>query len=76
MSDTPLSDKSYLSALLLCYFLGIFGAHRFYVGKAGTAVLMLLTGGGVGIWAIIDFVRIVVGSFEDCYGQLLRPAVS
>ncbi len=73
MNDTPLSEKSFSSALLLCYFLGPFGAHRFYVGKAGTAVLMLFTLGGLGIWAIVDFVFIAVGKFEDCYGQPLRP---
>jgi|YelNatPaOPRAMG01_1025707.scaffolds.fasta_scaffold01105_8 TM2 domain-containing membrane protein YozV len=38
------SDKSRKKALLLCIFLGIFGAHRFYIGKIGTGLLMLFIG--------------------------------
>jgi len=59
------SDKSRLFALLLCGFLGFFGIHRFYVGKIGTGILMLLTGGGFGIWWIIDVILIVIGQFTD-----------
>ena len=44
------SSKSRMVALLLCFFLGTLGAHRFYVGKIGTGVVWLLTlGGGFGI---------------------------
>lgn len=63
------SDKSRLVALLLCWFLGIFGAHRFYVGKMGTGVLQLVTLGGLGIWAFIDLIIIAIGSFTDAQGQ-------
>lgn len=65
------SDKSRLVALLLCWFLGVFGAHRFYVGKIGTGVLQLLTLGGLGIWAFIDLIIIAVGSFRDDAGELV-----
>jgi len=65
------SPRSRLVALLLCWFLGIFGAHRFYVGKVGTGVLMLVTLGGFGIWALIDLIIIVVGSFRDQEGRLV-----
>lgn len=34
------SDKKKLPALLFCWFLGWFGAHRFYLGKTKTALLM------------------------------------
>jgi TM2 domain-containing membrane protein YozV len=37
-----ISPKSRLAATLLAWFLGIFGAHRFYVGKTGTAIVMLI----------------------------------
>jgi len=54
------SDKSNTVALLLCFFIGFLGVHRFYVGKIGTGVLMLLTLGGLGIWNLIDFIIISV----------------
>lgn len=67
------SPKSYIAAVLLCFFLGNFGIHRFYVGKIGTGILMLLTFGGFGIWTIIDFVMIVCGYFQDKQERYLKP---
>ena len=69
--QTP-SDKGFVPALLLCFFLGALGVHRFYVGKVGTGLLMLLTLGGVGIWALVDFIMIAVGSFKDSNGLSLK----
>ena len=63
--------KDGLTALLLCFFLGVFGAHRFYTGHIGLGVVQLLTLGGCGIWALIDFILIIVGSFKDAEGHLL-----
>jgi TM2 domain-containing membrane protein YozV len=63
MSDA--TDKRILPAFLLCLFLGIFGAHRFYVGKVGTGVLQIVTLGGLGIWTLADFIMIIVGAFTD-----------
>lgn len=60
-------------ALALCWFLGIFGIHRFYVGKVATGVLMLLTGGGFGILWIIDFIVLLLGRFKDSEGRVLGP---
>jgi len=57
--------------VLLCFLLGVFGAHRFYVGKIGTGILMLVTVGGLGIWALIDLILIIVGSFKDKEGRLV-----
>jgi TM2 domain-containing membrane protein YozV len=37
-----ISPKSRVAATLFAWFLGGFGAHRFYVGKTGTAVVMLV----------------------------------
>lgn len=65
------SEKSNTVALLLCFFLGFLGAHRFYVGKIGTGVLMLVTLGGLGIWNLIDFIIIVVQKFSDSDGNVL-----
>ena len=61
----PASTKSRLAAALLCWFLGVIGIHRFYVGKVGTGVLMIVTLGGLGVWVLIDLIMILVGSFRD-----------
>jgi len=67
----PASPKSRLAAGLLAWFLGVFGIHRFYVGKVGTGILMLLTLGGLGLWVLIDLIVILVGSFKDKDGRVL-----
>ena len=64
-----MSDKKMVTACLLCFFLGGLGIHRFYVGKAGTGILMILTLGGLGIWVIIDLVMILTGGFKDSEGK-------
>ncbi|WP_102867260.1 TM2 domain-containing protein [Pseudovibrio exalbescens] len=66
------SEKSMVAAALLCFFLGFLGVHRFYVGKVGTGILMILTFGGLGIWTLIDLVMIIVGSFKDKQGLPLK----
>jgi TM2 domain-containing membrane protein YozV len=52
--------------------LGGLGVHRFYVGKIGTGILMLLTLGGLGIWSLIDIIMIATGSFKDKQGRFIR----
>jgi TM2 domain-containing membrane protein YozV len=56
--------KSQLISLLLVFFLGFWGIHRFYLGYTWQGVVQLLTGGGCGIWAFIDFIRIILGDLE------------
>ena len=65
IDNAQVSEKGFVPTILLCFFLGAFGAHRFYVGKIGTGILQLLTLGGLGIWVLIDFIIIVTGSFKD-----------
>jgi hypothetical protein len=68
----PVSDKEWLPALLLAFFVGCFGVHRFYTGHIGIGVVQLLTFGGCGIWALIDFIMIITGSFTDVNGLPLK----
>ena len=66
-----LSPKNRIVLSLLCAALGTLGIHRFYAGKIGTGILMILTLGGFGIWWIIDLIFCCVGSFKDKEGRLI-----
>jgi TM2 domain-containing membrane protein YozV len=68
-----ISEKGFVPTVLLCFFLGVLGVHRFYVGKIGTGILQLVTVGGLGIWAMIDFIMIIVGKFTDRDGRAIKP---
>ncbi len=73
-AQATVSEKGFVPAILLCYFLGVLGIHRFYVGKIGTGILMILTFGGFGIWVIVDMVLIATGSFRDKKGLLVKAS--
>ena len=63
------NDKNQIIAILLCLFLGGLGIHRFYLGYTWQGVVQLLTGGGLGIWALIDLIRICFGSLKPKGGK-------
>jgi len=71
MSHDHTSEKSRSVALALATILGPFGAHRFYVGKTGTGILMLCTLGGAGVWYLYDLITVAGGSFRDAAGRLV-----
>ena len=62
----------------MAFFVGVFGIHRFYVGKTGSGLAMLLISVTVvglfitGIWALIDWIMIVSGAFRDADDKLLK----
>ena len=72
MQQEYVSPKSRLAVALFAWFLGVLGIHRFYLGKIGTGIAMLLTAGGLGIWALIDFIMAVAGSMKDKDGLPIK----
>jgi tRNA A-37 threonylcarbamoyl transferase component Bud32 len=65
------SDKAILPALLLAFPFGVFGAHRFYVGKIGTAGLQL----GAFLWCILLIIVCATNGPEPVCGILLGFSV-
>jgi len=66
------SDKEWLVAVLLSWFVGTLGIDRFYLGYTGLGIAKLLTFGGCGVWSLIDAILITVGSVKDPQGRPLR----
>lgn len=64
-----MNQKNRTLVALLAFFFGVFGAHRFYVGRYGTGVVQLLTIGGLGIWAFVDFIIVLFGGFKGAEGN-------
>ncbi|MDR1676900.1 MAG: TM2 domain-containing protein [Deltaproteobacteria bacterium] len=65
------SPKSKIAVILLCFFLGFLGIHRFYVNKYVTGILMILTLGGLGIWVLIDLIMSICDKFKDSEGRII-----
>lgn len=70
---TEISAKNFKTTALLSFFLGLIGAHRFYTGKIGTGLLMLLTFGGCGIWWVFDLFSIIFQKFTDKKDLIIAP---
>ena len=62
-------EKSGMIALILCFFFGYLGVHRFYSGHILFGILQLVTGGGCLIWAIVDLIIILMGKYTDSEGN-------
>ncbi len=72
ITTVEVSPKSRLATTLLAFFLGGIGVHRFYLGKIGTGILMIVTLGGLGIWSLIDFIMAVAGVMKDKQGRPIK----
>ncbi|MCW2961910.1 MAG: domain containing protein [Thermoleophilia bacterium] len=62
------SPKSWLVAVLISFFVGGLGIDRFYMGHIGLGILKLVTLGGFGVWAIIDFILFLLRKVKDSNG--------
>ncbi len=69
MDPSDASDRSRGVALALSGVLGMFGCHRFYVGKVGSGLCQLFTMGGLGIWYLYDVIMVASGAFRDADGR-------
>jgi TM2 domain-containing membrane protein YozV len=65
------SSREWITAMLLSFFLGTLGVDRFYLGQTGLGIAKLLTFGGCGVWAIIDFILIAMRNIADVDGKPL-----
>lgn len=68
-----LSDRNWLLAVLLCIFLGYLGIHRFYTGRIALGLGLLITGGGFGVWWVVDSIIFLVGAGKDDKGLYVKP---
>ncbi len=68
-------NPEWLITLALCFFLGMLGVHRFYNGKIGTGILMIITFGGLGIWALIDLIIVAFGKFTHKNGTVITVRI-
>jgi TM2 domain-containing membrane protein YozV/uncharacterized membrane protein YciS (DUF1049 family) len=62
------SQRDYVTMLLISWFLGVFGVDRFMLGQTGLGIAKLLTAGGCGVWALIDFILIAMRKVTDSEG--------
>ena len=72
LAESDSKPREFLPTALLSMFLGQFGIHRFYTGHMLIGALQLITLGGCGIWALVDYVLICFNQFKDAQGRLLN----
>jgi len=72
LSKETVSEKKRLLTTILCLCFGVFGAHRFYVGRSKSGIVQLCTIGGLGIWMVIDLILVLFGEFSDREGRKIK----
>ena len=78
-THTRKTHKTQFLALILSFFVGVLGIHRFYLGYTWQGIVQLLTAGGLGIWALIDFIRIAandLGPKKGPYDETIKQTFS
>jgi hypothetical protein len=66
------SDRNWGTAVLLSFMFGYVGADRFYLGYVESAILKLVTLGGLGWWWLWDLIQLATGSLPDGDGYPLK----
>lgn len=65
-----MKKTSKIVGILITWFVGVLGVHRFMAGKIGTGVVWLLTGGVFGIGWLVDFIMVCTGKFTNSDGEV------
>jgi hypothetical protein len=65
------AGRTFIATWLFAMLLGFWGADRFYLGKLGTAIVKLVTLGGLGVWVLVDLILVLVGAQRDREGRPL-----
>ena len=68
-SSGAISPHPRLKVLAMGMVLGIFGAHRFTVGRRTSGIVQLFTLGGLSLWWLYDMVELLSGDFTDAGGR-------
>ena len=71
-ANSEKAEQSWISVLLICWFFGIFGGHRFYTGNIKSGLIQLFTLGGFYVWWLIDFFTILSGNFKNSEGKIIK----